>query len=317
MTISVDPGVTPGTIVRANDANIPTADIGVSGSFQVLTSPGTEPVPDLSATKSDALLSDEDEDGEVDPGDTLRYTVMIANDGVADAQNVVFSDTPDENAPLADGTVTTTQGMVTLGNGGGDPSVEVDIGTIPAGSDVTVTFDVVVVDPVPETVTTVSNQGLVAATNHEVVSTDDPDTPEVGDATLTDVQTALETCQEDFASCDSDLGLCESDLGTCASDLGTCEEDLGTEQDALAACLDDPPFVDADGDGIHDDNDACSGTPASAPVDGVGCSLVQFCGGFDIAMSNPKSSCNQADWGNDEPLGAEDCKSRKSGCEPR
>jgi hypothetical protein len=52
-------------------------------------------------------------------------------------------------------------------------------------------------------------------------------------------------------------------------------------------------------------------------VDQEGCSLAEFCGGFDVADSNRKSPCNQADWNNDEPLGAEDCKARQGSCEPR
>jgi hypothetical protein len=35
MIVSVDPSVTPGTIVRINDANVPTQDISVIGSFQI------------------------------------------------------------------------------------------------------------------------------------------------------------------------------------------------------------------------------------------------------------------------------------------
>ncbi len=299
-------GVTDG----AGFVYFPTA----SASVNLVPGPG---MPDLSATKSDTLLSDENGDGEVDPGDTLRYTVTIANDGEADAQNVVFSDTPDGNAPLVDGTVTTTQGTVTLGNSGGDTNVEVAIGTLPTGGDVTLTFDVAVVDPLPEAVATVSNQGLVTATDLADVPTDDPDTPAAGDATLTDVVTALETCQQDVASCDSDLGTCESNFGTCTSDLGTCEGDLGTAQAGLTACLNDPPFEDADADGEHDDTDACATTPAGEAVDASGCSLAEFCMGFDVSGSNRNSPCNQADWQNDEPLGAEDCKARGGICEPR
>jgi hypothetical protein len=195
------------------------------------------------------------------------------------------------------------------GNGAGDATLEVDIGTIPPGDDATVTFDVEVVDPLPDGVQSVSNQGSASATGVGSVPTDDPDTGAPDDATVTDVESAFESCQEDRAACDSDLGVCESDLGTCSSDLGSCQADL-------SGCQNDPPFEDADGDGEHDDTDACPGTSAGA-VDQAGCSLAQFCAGYAVSGTNRNSPCNQADWENDEPLGAEDCKARGGVCEPR
>jgi uncharacterized repeat protein (TIGR01451 family) len=287
-------------------------DIGNLVLFRSATvnfTPGS-PTASVSATKSDALVTDADGDGDVDAGDTLRYTVVIENDGAADAQGVVFSDSPDANAPLVDGTVTTTQGTVTLGNGAGETSVGVDIGTISAGGSVTVTFDVAVVDPLAEGVASVANQGVVTASGLADVPSDDPDTGAAGDPTVTQLETGLEACQEEVASCESDLGACESDLGT-------CQEDLGDAQEALAACQNDPPFEDADGDGEHDDTDACPGTPAGAPVDQAGCSLAEFCAGYDISGTNRNSPCNQADWRNDEPLDAEDCKGQGGVCQPR
>jgi hypothetical protein len=173
-----------------------------------------------------------------------------------------------------------------------------------------VTFDVAVVDPLPEGVGSVSNQGLVTGSVPGDLRTDDPDTSEAGDATATDLEFASEACQEDLAICTSDLGGCESDLGACTSALATAQDDL-------AACLVDPPFEDADGAGEHDDTDACLGTPADDPVDQPGCSLAQFCAGFDPAVTSPNSPCKQADWRNDEPLGAEDCRARSGVCQPR
>ena len=285
------------------------ADITATSTFNSALLICTTPAPELSATKSDQLSDDVDGDGEADPGDTLHYTVLIENLGSADAQNVVFSDTPDTNAPLVSGSVTPTQGVVSEGNGGGDSNVEVDIGVIPVAGSVTVEFDALV-GPSSPGVETVSNQGSVSATDHPPVLTDDPDTPVAADPTVTDVLTPLEACQEEAATCDADLGTCESDLGTCDTELGTCETDL-------MACQTNPPFEDSDGDGEHDDTDACPGTPAGAEVDQAGCSLAEFCAGFDVAGASRKSPCNQADWQNDEPLDAEDCKARKEVCEPR
>ncbi|MEK7392373.1 MAG: hypothetical protein AAB214_07380, partial [Fibrobacterota bacterium] len=101
----------------------------------------------LTAIKTGALLIDSDADGLIEAGETIRYTITIANPD--DAQNattlgVLFSDTPDPNTNLVVGSVTTTQGTILLGNTGGDTDVGVDIGDILDGATITITFDVVV-----------------------------------------------------------------------------------------------------------------------------------------------------------------------------
>jgi uncharacterized repeat protein (TIGR01451 family) len=156
------------------------------------------PLPSVSATKSDALLVDVDGDTLAEPGDTLRYTIVITNGGPGDATAVVLTDVPDGNTSLVSGSVTTTSGAVTTGNGGGDTSVEVDAGTIAAGGSTTITFDVVIDDPLPPGVTTVSNQGTVSGANFSSVSTDDPAAggsadPTVTSITLTPIVTATKT----------------------------------------------------------------------------------------------------------------------------
>ena len=66
----------------------------------------------------------------------------------APATGVVFTDTPDTATTLVDGSVTTTQGTITTGNGGGpDTSVAVAVGTIAPGGSVTITFPVTVSNP--------------------------------------------------------------------------------------------------------------------------------------------------------------------------
>src|SRR5689334_14295390 len=41
--------------------------------------------PAITATKNDTLLTDVDGDGNVDPGDTIRYTIVVNNTGSSDA----------------------------------------------------------------------------------------------------------------------------------------------------------------------------------------------------------------------------------------
>jgi uncharacterized repeat protein (TIGR01451 family) len=73
----------------------------------VALSPATPLAPTVTATKTDALLTDVDNDTKADPGDTLRYTVGITAAG-EDATGVVFSDTLDPNTAFVPGSVMTT-----------------------------------------------------------------------------------------------------------------------------------------------------------------------------------------------------------------
>lgn len=70
----------------------------------------------------------------------------------------------------------------------------------------------------------------------------------------------------------------------------------GTANPAPASCGDD------DGDGEVNETDACPGTVPAARVDASGCSVVQFCGGFDAGTNSGARTCRKADWENDEPL---------------
>ena len=145
--------------------------------------------PDQRDTDSDSYGdacdddADNDGDGVVDPGDVLRYTVVVSNAGTVAATNVSFTDTPDANTALVVGSVTTTQGTVTTGNTAGDTAVGVSIGTLAASGSVTITFDVVVDSPFPAGTTAVANQGLVTGDGGISVPTDDPDTPAGDDPT--------------------------------------------------------------------------------------------------------------------------------------
>ena len=94
-------------------------------------------------------------------------------------------------------------------------------------------------------------------------------------------------------------------LAECKSDFGQCESDLA---DAVA---------DADLDGVIDLLDQCPDTMLGSEVDMLGCSLVEFCVSFDISNIADIARCNCADWKNDEPIKARDCKSIRRICRPR
>jgi uncharacterized repeat protein (TIGR01451 family) len=63
--------------------------------------------PTVTASKTDALFTDVDGDTKADPGDTLKYTVIIGATG-EDATGVTFTDTVDPNTAFVPGTLMTT-----------------------------------------------------------------------------------------------------------------------------------------------------------------------------------------------------------------
>lgn len=141
--------------------------------------------PEIVDPKVDSLFSDLDGDGRPSPGDILGYSVTITNAGGSHATNVVFADTPDINTTLEVGSVTTSQGTVTGGNGPGDTTVGVNVGTLAPGDAVTIAFQVAIGDPLPLGIDSVANQGAVSGDNFPDTVTDDPATVATGDPTVT------------------------------------------------------------------------------------------------------------------------------------
>jgi len=158
------------------------------------TDPTVIPVvsaPVISALKTVALVVDVNANGQVNPGDTLQYTVVITNTGNQNAAGAVFTNLAPLNTQLVVGSVTTTQGSVTTGNTGGDTSVAVNIGTIAGGGGtVTVTYRVTVNNPLPPGVTQITCQGTVTGTNFPPKVTDNPATGTPDDPTAITVTVA-------------------------------------------------------------------------------------------------------------------------------
>src|SRR6266850_1447196 len=63
--------------------------------------------PTVTATKTDSLFTDVDNDTNADPGDTLKYAVTINSSG-GDATGVTFTDTVDPNTAFVGGSLTAT-----------------------------------------------------------------------------------------------------------------------------------------------------------------------------------------------------------------
>lgn len=156
--------------------------------------PGEQPstilistAPILVADKKDSLMEKVFNSDAVAPGATLSYEIAIINKGRSDATHVLFTDIPDRNTLLQNGTVQTEQGTVIRGNAIGDSDVSVSIGTIAAGGMVTVYFMVTIDPMLPPEVSQIANQGLVECDEVPVVITDDPDGEGRSDPTITTI----------------------------------------------------------------------------------------------------------------------------------
>ena len=112
--------------------------------------------------------------------------ILVRNDpegrSIAMCPNI-STNTKQCNTTLVVGSAQASQGTVTKGNTAGDTAVGVDIGTIPPGASVTISFRAVINDPLPASVTQVINQGIISGSNFPTVPTDDPTTPAPGDPT--------------------------------------------------------------------------------------------------------------------------------------
>ncbi len=140
--------------------------------------------PLIYASKVDWLYTDADHDNIPSAGDTIAYTVTVANTGLT-ATQVVFNDVPGIHSRLVVGSVSTSRGTVILGNTAGDSFVRVDIGTLAGGDQVVITFRVNVDKPLPAGAASLSNQGAVTSREIPAVLTDDPRTPQPDDPTAT------------------------------------------------------------------------------------------------------------------------------------
>ncbi|MGB0515206.1 MAG: hypothetical protein ACPGJE_10245, partial [Wenzhouxiangellaceae bacterium] len=134
-------------------------------------------VPVLELDKTAAVQVDADGSGDASPDDTLRYTLTLRNSGAGTATGIVIDDAPDANSVLVVGSVTTSSGSVTIGNGAGDGVVQVSIASLAAGDSVTITYDTTINSPLPAGVVELVNQALFDSTDLPPGVSDDPAPP--------------------------------------------------------------------------------------------------------------------------------------------
>lgn len=199
------------------------------------------------APLSVALLSDVDSDGRADPGDTLRYTVVLNNPTSMDLFNSIYQDAlTDSGIRLVSGSVTSTQGTVSVGNTNGDTTVSVNVGTFTAGTTVTITYDAVV-QPLANGVVTVCAQGALLSDQFQPSSLQ---TDDVGVSGIAD-----RTCRAAFTDSDNDGVPNGTDL--CPGFPETPDADGDGVANACDVCPGGNDLADTDHDGVPNSCDTC------------------------------------------------------------
>lgn len=174
-----------GTVTAAGGISMPTDDPNTDASPDpTITTAYAHPL--VTATKIDSIFTDSDSNSVPSPGDTLLYTIFIANNGNTAAESVVFYDAiADANLVLDDHVIAPPGASIILGNNPSDHEVQVSLGNIAVGDNRTITFHATINNPLPDGALTVANQGTVSGSNFTSINTDDPSTSLTNDATIT------------------------------------------------------------------------------------------------------------------------------------
>lgn len=146
VTVQPNPTVSNGTVLT-NNATLDSAENALVRDTETTLVSGN---PILSvAKKADR--------SPVNPGDTVQYTVTIANAGAGEAKDVKLADTLPTGFTFADTNLT---------------AMETNVGTIAVGGAYTTTYNVKVGDAVPTG--TYENSIVVTASNHDRIATKAP-----------------------------------------------------------------------------------------------------------------------------------------------
>ncbi|MCB1877729.1 MAG: DUF11 domain-containing protein [Chromatiales bacterium] len=156
-------GLPAGITLLDNSATVADDDYCTGGSPPASCTSNTvtvtlsaSPVLDIVKTSSD------DNGGDLEPGDTLTYTLVVTNSGSADANGVVVTDPiPDHTAFL--GGITANPGMGSFDTV--DNRVVFDVGTLAAGANATLSFQAGVLSPLDSGTTVVLNTATATASN--------------------------------------------------------------------------------------------------------------------------------------------------------
>ena len=253
-------------------------------------------VPAVSATHADSLVIDVDTDGNVDPGDTVRFTTVISNTSTStDLTNLVYTDgLSDANLQIVVGSVTTSLGTITLGNTGGDTTVEVGIPAVGPGAaatTVTITFDAIV-GSLSGGATQICSQSKVQADEFGGVDllTDDPDvvSPDNSDSDI--------TCSPATVDADND-GVNDS-VDKCAGFDDALDADSDGVPDGCDICAGSDDALDADTDGTPDGCENCPNDANKLEPGVCGCGSVDVDRNSNGTMDCVDPVVNLTDSGN-------------------
>jgi len=178
-----------GTVSSNELADRVTDDPKLPGQFdRTVMSISASPL--LRISMDDLLLIDSDNDQIVSSGDVLIYVVNVTNLGNAVARDITIQNSSNSNIMLIPGTVANEQGTVVRGNSAEDREVIIEIDSLAGGGGkVTVSYQVIVVDNIDgnEIANQIMStyQNTIDPSGKSVILSDDPDTEEAFDITLT------------------------------------------------------------------------------------------------------------------------------------
>ncbi len=157
--VTVDSGITVGTVL-SNQGTVTYAS-GTQLTDGDVTKPGRQPtdvtvggMPEGVAIKS---VTDEN-GGNLEPGDSLLYTVVLQNRGGFAVEGIELTDVIPADTTYIASSVTHPGGSTVVSE---TPVLNITGIDVPAHGQVTVTFRVVVDNPLPAGVTQITNQGTV------------------------------------------------------------------------------------------------------------------------------------------------------------
>jgi len=150
------------------------------------------PIPALYATKRSDLVQDINENGVVDPGDTVRYTMLVTNFAPVPMTGIDYVDLLDPHVRFVDTSWSSTRGDATIGVINGAQALVATIGTLDPLESVIFSFDALVDGNLDGSIEELVGQGTVYPQTTSPIVTDDPTTALLQDATRTPVGTGGE-----------------------------------------------------------------------------------------------------------------------------
>ena len=147
--------------------------------------PCPPPIPALYATKRADLAEDLNGDGLIDPGDSLRYTMLVTNFAPVPMFGVDYVEIIDPHVRLITGSWQVTKGYVTTRDFDGTEVFGYLLGSLNASESVIFSFEVRIADNLDSGVKELVGQGMVYADTTSPIVTDNPDTMFLQDATRT------------------------------------------------------------------------------------------------------------------------------------